>query len=259
MEEKVFITNRNGLKMAIKLNVSSDRTKLVFLEHGLSARKEYPHMKVMEDIFAQFGYNVVNIDATNSLNESEISGVGITFTSHYQDLQDAINWAKTQSFYVEPFAIAGQSLGAASGINFAGNYPDKVNLLLAAASPFIKGQDLMEKDEMMKHVEQYGYFDKVSKSVGRTLRINKIFNDDIKQYDLAKAIKNIKADTYIIQGDLDVAHIKEVSSQIYNMLDTKKHFILLENTPHDLANTEQTKSLFTNTMIDILKSVHEKN
>lgn len=82
MEYKIFIKNRNGLKMSLKLNTSPDRNKLVFLEHGLGARKEYPHMQVMEDVFAEYGYNVVNIDATNSLNESECSHEGITFTGH---------------------------------------------------------------------------------------------------------------------------------------------------------------------------------
>lgn len=252
MEEVVYIKNRKGVKMAIKLNYAPERKKCVFLEHGLSARKEYPHMKVMEDFFAKHGYNVVNIDATNSLNESDNTPEGITFTGHYQDLEDAINWAKGQKFYHEPFALAGQSLGAASCIYLAGKYTQMVNLLIFAACPFIVGEDLINKDQMMMHIEKYGFLDKVSKSTGRTLRINKDFNDDVRTYDLADNIKNITAKTYVIQGLSDEQYIIENTKSIYDMLNCPKHLYLLENVPHDLANTPETKQVFTETLKQIL-------
>ena len=67
--------------------------KLVFLEHGLGARKEYPHMFVLEKFFVENGYNVVNLDACNSNNASDKSEEGITFSGHYHDLEDVIVWA----------------------------------------------------------------------------------------------------------------------------------------------------------------------
>ena len=39
MKEKVFIKNRDGLKIAINVITSPINKKLVILEHGLSARK----------------------------------------------------------------------------------------------------------------------------------------------------------------------------------------------------------------------------
>lgn len=81
--------------MAIKLNVSPERKKCAFLEHGIGASKYYPHMRVLEEYFAHNGYNVINIEATNSLNESGQTNEGITFTGHYQDLEDVIEWVKT--------------------------------------------------------------------------------------------------------------------------------------------------------------------
>lgn len=254
MEKVIEILNRQGLKLSIKLNIDKTRNKLVFLEHGLSARKEYPHMQVMEEFFAKYGYNVVNIDATNSLNASESSPEGVTFTSHYQDLEDAINWAKSQDFYKEPFALAGQSLGAASCINYAGKHPQKVNKLLFAACPFIIGKNLVKDDAMMQHIEQYGFLEKVSKSTGRTLRINKIFNDDIKTQNLTKEIKNIKADTFVVQGLLDAEYVIENNKSIYKMLNCPKQIYLLKDVPHDLANTPETKKAFTEVLESIFQS-----
>lgn len=42
MIKTISLTNRKGLKMAVRLNINDKNTKLVFLEHGLGARKEYP-------------------------------------------------------------------------------------------------------------------------------------------------------------------------------------------------------------------------
>lgn len=258
MEKEMFIKNRKGLNMSIKLNISEERNKLVFLEHGLSARKEYPHMKIMEELFAKFGYNVINIDATNSINASEISGGGITFSGHYEDLEDVILWAKSQDLYLEPFALGGHSLGAASCVWYSCKNPQNVNLLLVASCPFISGKELVANDPMMQEIDKNGFFLKQSRSTGKVFRINSIFNEDVKNYNFTKQIKNITARTYVIQGLLDLKYIQNNSGAIYDLLKCDKKLILLENTPHDLANTEETKELFTKTMVDILNEV-DKN
>ena len=56
MIKNIFIRNRKGLKIAVRINISENNDKLVFLEHGLSSRKEYPHMLVLEEEFAKFGF-----------------------------------------------------------------------------------------------------------------------------------------------------------------------------------------------------------
>lgn len=187
MIKTIFITNRKGLKMAIRLNINDKNTKLVFLEHGLGARKEYPHMQVLEDVFSKFGYNVVNIDATNSINESESSEEGITTTGHYEDLVDAINWAKNQAFYNEPFALAGQSLGAISVVRYSGEYPDRVNLLISCAFPYYNYVE-EELNDFAKEVIKNGYCDKISKSTGKVLRLKTAYVEDIKMLNLAPQI-----------------------------------------------------------------------
>lgn len=241
MEQVIYIKNRQNVKMAVKLNVSPERKKCAFLEHGLGARKEYPHMKVLEEYFANNGYNVVNIDATNSLNESGQTKDGITFKGHYEDLEDVIEWAKTQDFYKEPFALAGQSLGAASCLRYAGEFPNKVNTLIIAACPFIDGYNLVYADPMMKEIEKNGFYDKVSKSTGRTLHITKAFNEDLKRQDLTPYIVDVVAHTFIIQGMLDSEFIKENSQKIWDMLNCKKELTSLPGVPHDLANNARDR------------------
>lgn len=251
MIKNIFITNRKGLKMSIRLNINNENRKLVFLEHGLSSRKEYPHMQVLEDVFFEFGYNVINMDATNSINESESSDEGITTTGHYEDLVDVIEWAKTQDFYKEPFALAGQSLGAISVVRYAGKYPNKVDLLIPCAFPYYNYIE-DELNDFAKEVIKNGFCDKVSKSTGKVLRLKTAYVEDIKKLDLTEQIQKITANTYIVVGSKDnQKHLKN-SRRLYQMLNCKKEFYLLEDIPHDLANTPHDKELFTKTLKDIL-------
>ena len=252
MEEVVFIKNRKGLNMAIKLNYSPERTKCVFLEHGLGARKEYPHMKVLEDLFARHGYNVVNIDACDSNNASEKSDTGITFTGHYQDLEDVIEWAKTKKFYKEPFALAGQSLGAQAVVMYAGNYPEKVNLLVPVAFCWIDGKTESLNNSRRKAIEEQGFFEQVSKSTGQSIFIKMDYLNDLEQHNMERYIGEIKADTYVLAGSLDKQYHIENSKALFDMLNCNKEFVLLEDVPHDLANTPETKAIFEDALQRIL-------
>ena len=251
MIKHVFIMNRKGLKMSIRLRINNENKKLVFLEHGLSSRKEYPHMRVLEDVFFEFGYNVINMDATNSINESESSDEGITTTGHYEDLVDVIEWAKTQDFYKEPFALAGQSLGAISVVRYSGEYPDKVNLLIPCAFPYYNYVE-EELNDFAKEIIKNGYCDKISKSTGKVLRLKTAYVEDMKNLDISSQIKMISASTYVIVGSKDnEKHLKN-SRYLYEMLNCKKEFHTLAGVPHDLANTLHDKEVFTKTLRDIL-------
>ena len=252
MTERLFIKNRHGLKMAIRVSVSRENNKLVFLEHGLSARKEYPHMLVMEEEFVKHGYNVVNFDATNSLNESESSKAGITVSGHYEDLVDVIEWAKTQPFYKEPFSLAGQSLGALSIVRYAGEFPKQVEMLIACSFPYINGQIKLKNDPIASKIIENGYYDKLSKSTGRILKMTTAWVEDLKKLDLMPYIKKISAFTYVIIGSNDSETHLDNSKILFNSLNCGKDFVLLDGVPHDLANNERDKKLFTETIDNIL-------
>ena len=150
-----------------------------------------------------------------------------------------------------PFALAGQSLGAISVVRYSGQYPDKVNLLIPCAFPYYNYVE-DELNDFAKEVIKNGFCDKVSKTTGKVLRLKTAYVEDIKNLDITSQIKNITADTYVIVGSKDnEKHLKN-SKALYQMLNCKKEFFLLDNIPHDLANTPQDKELFTKTLRDIL-------
>jgi len=248
MIKEIFINNRQNLKMAVRLNTDKQRKKLVFLEHGLGARKDYPHMLVLEEFFAKNGYNVVNFDACDSNNASDKSSVGITFTGHYHDLEDVVAWAKSQDFYSEPFAVAGQSMGAVACVLYAAENADKVDLLLTANFSWIDGKMEAELNKRKDIIEKQGFYEQVSKSTGKSFLIKQNYLDDLKKYNLENQIKNIKAKTYIFSGLADSEYHQNNNKKLFELLTCPKKIYFLPNVPHDLANTPETKATFENAL-----------
>lgn len=256
--KELIITNRKGLKMALRVTTNPNADKLVFLEHGLGARKEYPHMLVLEEEFSKHGYNVVNIDATDSLNASDSSRGGVTFSGFYQDLEDVIAWAKEQSFYREPFALAGQSLGAEAVVFYASQNPEKVEFLVPCSFPWIDGKLEFQNNKRTKDILEKGYFDQISKSTGRVLRINRNYLDDLLSYDLTTQVGKIVAETHLIVGLKDSEYHIENNKKLFQLLNCKKSLQMLDGVPHDLANTTEDKEKFLKALEKVLIS-HNKN
>lgn len=254
MEQIVSVKNRNGLNMSIKLNVSTDRRKCVFLIHGLGARKTIAHMQVLEDVFAEKGFNVVNIDTTDSNNDSERSEIGVTFSGFCHDLEDVIAWAKTQDFYCEPFALAGQSLGAQAVVWFASKNPEKVNLLVPVAFCWLDGKEASKTNSRREQILDQGYYDQVSKSTGKVLRITKAYLDDMENYNFEGEVSKILAETFILVPENDADSRVLSSKRLFELLGCKKQLIVLKGASHDPANTPETKKVFEDTIFNILKN-----
>lgn len=62
----------------------------------------------------------------------------------------------------------------------------------------------------------------------------------------------ITANTHVIVGSKDNEDHLRNSKILYQMLNCKKEFHLMEGVPHDLANTPHDKQLFTKTLRDIM-------
>ncbi|MDD4556044.1 MAG: alpha/beta hydrolase [Alphaproteobacteria bacterium] len=245
-QENIFIKNRNGYKISIRLTVPEKATKLAFLEHGFSGCKDERHMVVLEEKFSKQDYIVVNFDAVDSLNDSESSSEGITFTSHYNDLIDVIEWAKHQPWFTSPFTLAGHSMGAASVLLYAQNYPENVDLLLPISFPWLSGKSKLIQDnpKELKKWKTLGYWDKTSKSRGRTLRVPYSFIEDLMLYDFSKQIEKITAKTILIIGDLENDIRLQDNKNLLDRLTCKKELIILHDVPHVVAKKLEDEKNF---------------
>jgi len=245
-KHKIFIKNRSGLDLCVVVNRNNNADKgIVFIEHGLTSSKDRPHIQLIADTFFEKGYTTIIFDATCAMGESGGSVENITFTSHYNDLEDVIEWAKEQNWYKEPFALSGHSLGGFATSLYSQNYPDQVSLLIPV-SPATSGKNLAysskERDpKAFIAWKKEGYY-KNETSVGEAL-VPYSFQEDIYNYSLFDKVKNTKCRTVIITGDKDDVTILPHVKEFYNALDCNKDLIILKDCPHRIYEEDTLEKL----------------
>src|SRR3989344_1988273 len=108
---KHFIKNRKGQKLSVLVEGEEKHGLVAVVMHGLGGWKEQPHIQTFADAFLKNGFTVVRFDTTNTFGESDGKYEDATITSYYEDLEDVISWAGGEPWYLEPFWLAGHSLG----------------------------------------------------------------------------------------------------------------------------------------------------
>ena len=154
---KMIIKNRYGLKIAVLVEKAKIAKGLAFILHGLGGFKEQPHIEIFAQAFKDAGYTVLRYDATNSIGESGGQMEDATTTSYLHDLEDIIAWASQQAWYIEPFVLAGHSLGSLSSLLYAEKNPKKVKAI-APISSVISGElliDAYNKDKGLVYMKKW--------------------------------------------------------------------------------------------------------
>ena len=118
--EKLIINNRKQQNLAIILEEQENAKDLVFIMHGLGGFKEQPHIATFADAYKEKGFTVVRFDTANSFGESGGNYQDASVTNYYEDLEDVIEWAKTQGWFRQPFWLEGHSLGGICTALFRG-------------------------------------------------------------------------------------------------------------------------------------------
>jgi pimeloyl-ACP methyl ester carboxylesterase len=127
--KKLFIKNRKNQNISVIAEKAENQKGLAFVMHGLGGFKEEAHVETFSKAFSDNNYTVVRFDATNSFGESDGDYADATTTNYYEDLEDVIEWSKSQDFYQEPFVLCGHSLGAISTALYAQKFAKKVKAL----------------------------------------------------------------------------------------------------------------------------------
>lgn len=154
---KTTVKNRYGLNIITKhILQEALHAPLAIIQHGFSGSMMEPHIEAFAETYLQNGYHVLLMDCTNSFNDADGEVHNNTIQSHYEDLEDVIEWAQSQEWYQEPFALAGHSLGGLSILTYASKYPEKVASLFPAAT-VISGRHL-EEANLFRTPKEYEAF-----------------------------------------------------------------------------------------------------
>lgn len=237
----ITIKNRKNQTIPIDVTISKQNKGVVFVMHGLGGDKRQPHILSYCESFTDLEYTCV---AFNVADTFESGGLyeNASITSYYQDLEDVINWAKTQIWYKEPFFLAGHSLGGICTSLFAQKYPHQVKGI-APTSTVVSG-DLLIKTYLKKDIEEWektGW--SIRPSSSRPNLIKKLkwtqFREDAQKYNLLKNVTQLKMPVLLIVGKNDKTTPVNHQKKLLNELPGPKELHVIDNAPHTFVNKSQ--------------------
>lgn len=239
-QEKLFIQNRNGEKIAVLVDHVDNPKGLAFIVHGLHGSKNEVHIQAFADVFIKNGITTVRFDSRNTFGESNGNPEQMTASSQIQDTEDIISWASKQTWYEEPFFLVAHSLGGFSIGLFAQKYPEKVRGLVPVASVVAGSLHLAMEEkndpEALKEWRESGWREKQSKSrPGLIRRLPWSFIEDLQKYDLRPEASTLTMPVCVIVGTDDVRHEPD-QRMLYDAIPGgKKEIHLVENADHNFT------------------------
>ncbi len=243
---KVFIRNRNKQKVCVVAEGPEEAGKLAFVMHGLSGNKQEPHLRSIVEAFLEAGYTVASFDTTNTFGESDGQFEDATLTGYFNDLEDVINWAAGQSWYTEPFVLAGHSFGGIATGFFAERYPERVKAL-APISSVISGELTVQTP---KYSAQ-GMLDKWKKdgvwafgrSDGTEKRLKWACMEDRLKYSLLPEAYKLTMPVLLVVGSMDEATPPSHNQILFDKLPGKKEMHIIEGAVHTFDKASERDEL----------------
>lgn len=250
--EKFSITNRYGLEIVGEIRIPKNPIGCSFVIHGLGGFKEQPNTMAMVDTLFDNNYVVINFDATNSFGESGGKYENATMQLHYEDLVDVINWAKEQSWYREPFILAGHSLGGYAVARYAEDYPNEVKgvfpfaLVVSGELSYKKNQQF--KPEEFKNWKETGWKEEESKSKpGVIKRLPWSHMEERLKHDLLPNAYKLTMPILFVMGENDSSCPPEHQKVLFDALPeiTEREFCIIQGAPHTFKEEHDLNELKT--------------
>lgn len=248
--QKLFIKNRKGQKISVIVDESENAKGLAFVMHGLGGFKEQLHIETMTQAFKEQGYITVRFDTTNTFGKSDGNYEEATTTNYYEDLEDVIKWANTQTWYQEPFILAGHSLGGICMALYAENHPEEVKAL-APMSTVVSGElTLKTGREDVKNWEKTGW--RISESKSKPGVIKRLPWSHMKnrlEYDLLPNVNKLTMPVLMIVGEFDDTTPLKHQKILYDKLLGQKELHVIKGAEHtfrEKKHLDKIKQIFLN-------------
>ena len=235
--QKLYFKNPDGKRLAARLDLPLDEkpTAFAIFAHCFTCTKNFNAVVNIDRALSMNGIAVLRFDFTG-IGESEGDFSETNFSTNVADLIAASDFLKEA--YEAPKLLIGHSLGGAAVIQAAAKIPsaEAVSTIASPAQllglfPFINGPRLeqLEKDgETAINIS------------GRDFKIKKQFIEDLRQYRMEEAIRNLRRPLLIFHSPLDQIVSIDNAAKIFTAARHPKSFISLDKADHLLSNREDS-------------------
>lgn len=193
------IKNRIGRNLFGVYEGPEKPRRLVFLVPGLGGDFNEPHLKIAREVLLGEGFGVLSFDPFNT-GKSGGKYSDITVSGYLSDLEDVIGWARTQTWFAEPFWLIGHSLGGITVGTYAEKHPEQVAGLIMLSS-VISGKLSCETEVYKDKVEEWQRNGWTINDVGERLPWRHMA--DRLNYDLVTHADSLAMPTLLVVGSED--------------------------------------------------------
>ncbi|MFT4250426.1 MAG: alpha/beta hydrolase family protein [Candidatus Woesearchaeota archaeon] len=259
-EQEHTITNRQQLRVVLTTNICKNQQGLAFITHGLGGFQDQEHIQAIKQAFLENNISTVTFDTTHSFGRSEGSYKEATATKSQEDLEDVISWAKKQSFYEEPYFLAGHSLGGLSSLVHTQKHPTRVRAI-APISAVTNGKKSQEQrgEEVLANWKKTGYLTQPSKSKPGVIKklCYEPFNSDMLGQNTLQQAHTMKCPVLLIVGENDSGTPQEDQQELYDKLQTNKKLHVIKQAPHTFReekHLQELKEVISNWLKEITRT-----
>jgi pimeloyl-ACP methyl ester carboxylesterase len=232
-EEFPVIRNRDGLKLFVKIITPTDRPVRgnAYLVHGYGDVHVGAHMRVATWVCVREGLRVIVFDATHGwAGRSEGSQDEATFYYHAEDLEDVMEWSRTQGWFERQFWLFGYSLGGLLAGTYAAAHAKQVRGLMLLA-PVASGSLL--KRRMPWPLRLWWRFRGRLTGIGRWSLPPWRFMDSGWNYDLQRVSGRLTMPVLVIVGSRDLfTRPKPLRRFVAGVRNADKTLVVLESIGH---------------------------
>jgi uncharacterized protein len=226
MEEKVFIENSKGLKLAsiISYQDKNKRYPAIIILHGFTGYKEEAHLKELADELTRNGFVAVRFDCSGSGESGGTFEKDYLMSNYLEDIESVYDHVRKTKFVdKDKIAIVGHSMGGLLSIVFASQNP-KIKACIAVSSPSIMITANWIKGAIDEWQRLGWFYKKISRD-NSNVKIPFSFITDSNRFNAIKFAQKLHCPFLTVLG---------LSDSVVNPGDSRKIF-LTANEPKELA------------------------
>jgi len=254
MQEKVFIKNSKGLKLAsiIRYPGKDRQYPTIMILHGFTGYKEEAHFEELERILVKNGFAVIRFDASGSGNSGGSFEKDYSMSNYLKDIKSVYDYLQKLEFVnKEKIGIVGHSMGGLLSIVFASLRPE-IYACVSISSPVI----LTETDWIKGAIERWeelGWFYKKISQKDNDVRIPFSFITDANKFDALNYIKKLRCPFLTVLGLSDDVVSPGDSKRIFQAANEPKELIEIEGMNHDYKQRPEIVGKVNIKVLDFLK------
>lgn len=251
---KQFIKNRKNQNIAVLVEKAENPQGLVFVMHGMGDSKDSDHIKTFAKSFFDNNYNTVRFDATGSFGESDGEFEDANISTYYEDLEDVLNWSRSQDFYQEPFILCGHSLGATSSVFYAENNPSLVKAVFSASA--VINAEFSKKNYSLEELSNWEKTGWITEDWdGFEAKFKWSYMQAKEKFNLLEMVDKLTIPTFLIVGELDNNTPPKNQQILFDKLPGKKELYIIKNAPHTFKEKEHLEEVYE-IMSEWIKSIN---